>query len=116
MPVRPVVRLGQLGRLRVGDQKGATKSIRDRRVIQNPPLRSRRILLPLLWLFRCDEPQGLWLTLPVAVTLNRFLTPLWVFILTLGIGTVARLFGRSGALECRLKIVLRTGPGSRRSS
>ena len=41
-------------------------------------LRSRRIRLPDLWLFRCDEPQRLWLTLPVADTLNRFLIPLCV--------------------------------------
>ena len=42
-------------------------------------LRSRRTCLPLLWLIRWDEPHRLWLTLPLAETLNRFFIPLWVF-------------------------------------
>ncbi len=39
-------------------------------------LRRRRTCLPLLWLIRCDDPHFLWLTLPVADTLNRFFIPL----------------------------------------
>jgi len=42
-------------------------------------LRSRRTRLPLLWLIRCDDPQRLCWTLPLAETLNRFFIPLWVF-------------------------------------
>ena len=36
--------------------------------------------LPLLPLIRCPELAGLNLTLPVAVILTRFFSPLWVFI------------------------------------
>src|SRR4051812_22754588 len=64
--------------------------------------RSRRIFLPLLWLFRCDDPQGLCRTLPLAETLNRFLSPLWVFILMEGMvdrstGPSAEPLGVAGA-------------------
>jgi hypothetical protein len=42
-------------------------------------LRKRRTRLPLLWLFKWDEPHRLWDTFPVAEILNRFFIPLWVF-------------------------------------
>src|SRR5947209_3660342 len=61
--------------------------------------RSLRIVLPLLWLFRCDDPQRLWVTLPVAVTLNRFLSPLWVFILCEGMGERLRAASGPGPAE-----------------
>src|SRR5207248_1321024 len=43
-------------------------------------LRSCRLRLPVLWLFRCFLPAWLRLSLPLAVTLKRLRDALWVFI------------------------------------